>query len=102
MLSVELNFYNIVVENVVEYTHCHQGGEYMLLVGSKIRVTKGVHEGIPGTVTSSLTIPMSQIWPLVEGKGMPEPECSIVLYSVELDDGTGVTLPLDCIEFIDT
>ena len=74
----------------------------MSLIGTKIKVTKGVHEGVIGTVISSLTIPMSQIWPLVKGKGMPEPECSIVMYSVELENGTGVTLPLDCIEFIDT
>ena len=70
-------------------------------IGSKIRVTKGVHEGKKGTISLVHSIPMSQVWPLVEGKGMPEPECSILLYAVELEDGTGVTLPLDCIEFID-
>ena len=74
----------------------------MVLVGSKIRIIKGVYEGIMGTVTSSMTIPLSQIWPLVKGEDMPEPACSIVLYAIELENGTGVTLPLDCIEFIDT
>jgi hypothetical protein len=73
----------------------------MELVGSKIKVIKGVHEGIMGTVTSSLTIPISQIWPLVDSKEIPDPACSIVLYAVQLENGTGVSLPLDCIEFID-
>ena len=73
----------------------------MELLGSKIKVTKGVYEGTIGTVTSSMTIPLSQIWPLVESKDMPDPACSIVLYAVQLENGTGVSLPLDCIEFID-
>ena len=72
----------------------------MELVGSKIKVIKGVYEGIVGTVTSSMTIPLSQIWPLVESKDMPDPACSIVLYAVELENGIGVTLPLDCIGLI--
>jgi len=72
-----------------------------MLVGSKVKVIKGSYQGIKGTILSTLTIPLSQIWPLVEGKGMPDPNCSIVLYAVELDNGTGVTLPLDCIEFLD-
>lgn len=72
----------------------------MLLVGSKIKVIKGVHEGTKGTIISSLTIPLSQIWPLVESEDMPDPACSIILCAVELENGIGVTLPLDCIEFI--
>ena len=74
----------------------------MVLVGTKIKVTNGMYKGLMGTITASLSIPLSQIWPIVEGKSMPDPACSIVLYAVELEDGTGVSLPLDCIEFIDT
>ena len=74
----------------------------MDVIGSKIKVKKGEYEGEIGTVTSSTTIPLSQIWPLVESQDMPEPACSIVLYAIELENGTALSLPLDCIDFIDT
>ena len=73
----------------------------MDITGSKIKVKKGVYEGVRGVVTTSLTIPLSHIWPLVENKDMPDPACSIVLYAVELENGSYVSLPLDCIEFLD-
>lgn len=72
-----------------------------MLVKSKVKVTKGSYQGISGTITNTLTIPLSQIWPLVGGKEIPQPDCSIVFYSVELENGVGVTLPLDCLEIID-
>ena len=73
----------------------------MDIAGSKIKVKKGIYEGVTGKVTNSLTIPLSNIWPLVENKDMPDPACSIVLYAVELENGSYVSLPLDCIEFLD-
>jgi len=73
----------------------------MEITGSKITVKKGVYEGVIGTITTSLTIPLSHIWPLIENKDMANPSCSIVLYAVELENGSYVSLPLDCIEFID-
>ena len=73
----------------------------MDIEGSKIKVKKGVYEGVVGIITTSLTIPLSNIWPLVENKDMPSPACSIVLYAIELENGTYVSLPLDCFEFID-
>lgn len=72
-----------------------------MLIGSKVEVIKGSYTGVTGTITKSLTIPLSQIWPLVGGEEMPEPDCSIVFYSLELENGVGVTLPLDCIKFLD-
>ena len=73
----------------------------MELIGSKVEVKKGEYEGATGIVTAVITIPLSQIWPLVESKNMPDPACSIMLCAVELENGVGVSLPLDCIDFID-
>ena len=73
----------------------------MDIEGSRIKVTKGVYEGEKGIITTSLTIPLSHVWPLIENKDMPVPACSIVLYAIELENGSYVSLPLDCIEFID-
>jgi hypothetical protein len=70
-------------------------------VGSSVKIIKGAHQGEVGTVKSVNTIPVSNFVGLIEGIALPEPECSLVLYSLELADGTGVTVTLDCIEFID-
>jgi hypothetical protein len=69
-------------------------------VGSRVKIIKGAHQGEIGTVKSVNTIPMPNLAGLIEGFDMPEPECSLVLYSLELDNGTGITVTLDCIEFI--
>ena len=72
-----------------------------MAIGSRVKILKGAHQGEVGTVKSVNTIPMSTFAGLIEGIGMPEPECSLVLYSPELDNGVGITVTLDSIEFID-
>ena len=69
-------------------------------IGSRVKIIKGAHQGEVGTVKSMNTIPMSTFAGLIEGINMPAPACSLVLYSLDLDNGTGVTVTLDCIEFI--
>ena len=69
-------------------------------IGSRVKIIKGAHQGEVGAVKSVNTIPMSTFAGLIEGIDMPEPECSLILYSLELDNDTGVTVTLDCIEFI--
>ena len=69
-------------------------------VGSRVKILKGTHQGVSGTVIFVNTLPMSTFAGLIEGVDMPPPACSLVLYSLDLDNGTGVTVTLDCIEFI--
>ncbi len=69
-------------------------------IGSRIKITKGAHQGEVGKLKSINTIPMSTFSGLIEGINMPAPACSLVLYSLDLDNGVGVTVTLDCIEFI--
>jgi hypothetical protein len=69
-------------------------------IGSRVKIIKGTHEGEAGTVKTVHTIPMSSIAGLIEGIDMPESDCSLVLYALKLDNDTGVTVTLDCIEFI--
>ncbi len=66
-------------------------------IGSRVKITKGAHKGEVGTVESVITVPVSSFTDLIEGIDMAEPECSLLLYSLELANGTGVTITLDCI-----
>jgi hypothetical protein len=69
-------------------------------IGSRVKIIKGMHEGESGIVKSVITTPIATFAGLIEGIDMTETECSLVLYALELNNGTGLTLSLDCIEFV--